>query len=206
MSRLQWAPMIWLTLVWCLLWGEITVANLLAGALLAASVLLVFPAPSLGGGVRVRPWPTVVLFARFFSDLVLASVQVAWLTVRPGPPPGGSVVDMRLRGDSELLQTVTAEMVALVPGSIVIDLDSGERLLTLHVLDVRTRAEAERVRHRVLAQEARVLRAFHPDPESVLDARRRRAGGSGRGSGQTPTPGSVQGSAARSDAAERSAS
>ena len=101
-------------------------------------------------------------------------MQVAWLAIRPGPTVGGVVVDLRLRSDNDLFQTITAEMVALVPGTVVVDLDGQRRLLTLHVLDISTRQEAEEVRHRVLAQEARVLRAFDPDPDAVLNPRRRR--------------------------------
>ena len=37
-----------------------------------------------------------------------------------------------------------------------------------------TLREAQTVRRRVLGQEARVLRAFHPDPDSMLDPRRGR--------------------------------
>ena len=44
---------------------------------------------------------------------------------------------------------------------------------TTHALDVTTLRQAQTVRRRVLAQEARVLRAFHPDPNSMLDPRRR---------------------------------
>ena len=71
-------------------------------------------------------------------------------------------------------------MIALVPGTVVIDLDSRQRLLTLHALEVRTPKEAQDIRHRVLGQEARVVRAFHPDPDSVLDPRRRRRGPAGQ--------------------------
>ena len=59
-------------------------------------------------------------------------------------------------------------------GDRVIDLESRSGRLTLHVLNITTRAEAERIRRAVLAQEERVLRAFDPDPQAVLDARPRR--------------------------------
>ncbi|MBA2695043.1 MAG: Na+/H+ antiporter subunit E [Actinobacteria bacterium] len=174
LGRVQWVPGLWLTVVWVLLWGNVSVANVVAGALLAVFILSVFPLPSLAVGVTVRPVALTVLLVRFFADMTIASAQVAWLALRPGRTARGLVVDLHLRGRNELFQTITAEMVALVPGSIVIDLDSATGTLTLHVLDVRTRQEAERVRHTVLAQEARVLRALDPDPEAVLDPRRRR--------------------------------
>lgn len=173
-SDVQWSSVGLLTTVWVMLMGEVTLGNIVAGVLAALVVQIVFPLPSLVVGVRLRPWSFVVLAVRFLWDMTIASVQVAWFAVRPGPTVGGVVVDLRLRSDNDLFQTITAEMVALVPGTVVVDLDGHRRLLTLHVLDISTRQEAEEIRHRVLAQEARVLRAFDPDPDSVLDPRRRR--------------------------------
>lgn len=176
-SRRGMAPLsvAWLTLVWMILWGDLGLMTLVTGLGVAAVVLLVFPLPRVRVALVVRPLATLRLVARFLWDVVVASTQVAWLTVRPGTPPGGIVMDLELAGDDELLQTITAEMVGLVPGTVVIDLDPVERLLTLHALDVTSRRQAQVVRQRVLAQEARVLRAFHPDPASLLDPRRRRA-------------------------------
>ncbi|WP_109472762.1 Na+/H+ antiporter subunit E [Ornithinimicrobium cavernae] len=171
---IHWLPLLMLTVVWVMLMGEVSVGNVLAGVLVAFLVQLVFPLPSVTLGVHFRPVAFVVLAVRFLWDMTTASVQVAWLAVRPGPTVSGVVVDLRLRSDNDLFQTITAEMVALVPGTVVIDLDGERRLLTLHVIDVTTRQQAEVVRHRVLAQEARVLRAFDPDPDAVLNPRRRR--------------------------------
>lgn len=166
--------MIMLTIVWVLLMGEVTLGNVVAGVIVAFLVQLVFPLPSVTVGVHFRPIRFIVLATRFLWDMTAASIQVAWLAVRPGPVVGGVVVDLRLRSDNELFQTITAEMVALVPGTVVVDLDGERRILTLHLLDVTTRQQAEVIRRRVLAQEARVLRAFDPDPESVLNPRRAR--------------------------------
>lgn len=173
-GRIQWVSLIGLTVVWVLLWGDLSAGNVIGGLLLATVILVVLPLPSLSVGVVVRPWPTVVLLARFFADMVRASVQVAWLALRPGPVPGGIVVDLRLNGRNELFQTITAEMVALVPGTVVVELEPDAGILTLHILAVTSRAQAEKVRHDVLAQEARVLRALDPDPDASLDPRRRR--------------------------------
>lgn len=164
----------WLTLVWVMLWGDLNLLNVVGGFLVANLVLVAFPLPHVTVRLRPRPWPLLVLVTRFILDLVKASVEVAWLTVRPGRTAGGVVMDMELMGDDELLQVLTAEMVSLVPGSVVIELDPATRVLTIHALDVRTRAEAEEVRRRVRDQEARVLRALHPSPEALLDPQRRR--------------------------------
>lgn len=166
--------LLWLTAVWVLLWGSLNWGNVLLGLVISYLVLLLFPLPAVRVRLRPRPVALVVLVARFLWDVVRASVEVAWLAVRPGTTTRGVVMDMELVGDDTLLQVLTAEMVALVPGSVVIDLDPESRVLTIHALDVRTRHEAEVVRHRVRAQEARVLRALHPDAEDLLHPRRRR--------------------------------
>ncbi len=162
--RIQPFPLLWLTVVWILLWGNVSWANILAGLALATMVLAVFPLPRLVVGLKVRPWWLLVLVGRFLLDLTVASVQVAWLAVRPGHMAHGAVFDVLLRGRDELFQTVTAEMVALVPGTVVIDLAHDTGMLTIHALDVHSREEAEAVRRRVLAQEGRVLHALAADP------------------------------------------
>ena len=173
--RISLPGVLWLALVWVLLWGSFSPLTIVGGLVVAVLVLLAFPLPRVPISLRPRPWPLVVLLFRFLFDLFVASFQVAWLAVRPGSPVRGVVLDLRLAGDDELLQTLTAEMVALVPGTVVIDLEPGERLLTLHALGVTTPRQAQQVRWRVLGQEARVLRALHPDPAGQLDPRRRPA-------------------------------
>lgn len=168
-----WA-VLWLTVVWVMLWGAITPMSVVGGMLVAVIVLVLFPLPHVLMRLRPRFWPLIVLIARYSYDLVTASIQVAWLSIRPGEMAGGVVMDMELMGDDELLQVLVGLMTTLVPGSVVIELDPSNRVLTLHALDVHTRQEAEGMRRRVRAQEARILRALHPDPESLLNPRKRR--------------------------------
>jgi multicomponent Na+:H+ antiporter subunit E len=159
----QPVPLLWLTGIWVLLQGSITWGNVLSGVLLGALVLVAFPLPRLITGVHLRPVALVVLTVRFLSDLVVASVRVAWQAVRPGPVVTGRVLQVQLVGDADLFRTITAEMVALVPGTVVIDLDSDTGLLLLHALDVHSDEEVEATRRSVRGQERRVLRAFSPD-------------------------------------------
>lgn len=172
--RVSVGGLVWLAAVWVLLWGTLSWGNVLGGLVFGYLVLAFFPLPRVHFRLRPRPWAVTVLVSRFLFDVVRASAEVSWLAIRPGRPVRGVVMDMELVGDDELLQVLTGEMVTLVPGSVVIELDPATRVLTIHALDVRTRQEAEAVRRRIRAQEARVLRALHPDPESLLDPRRRR--------------------------------
>ena len=81
----------WLTLVWVLLWSDVTLANVLAGVAVGAAVTTVFHLNPVPFAPRLRPWGFVVLVVYFFKDLLLASVQVAALALRPRRVPSGAV-------------------------------------------------------------------------------------------------------------------
>jgi multicomponent Na+:H+ antiporter subunit E len=103
----------------------------------------------------------------FFLDLVLSAAQVAWQTIRLRAVGQSAIIRVQMRSDSDLLLTIVAESLTLVPGSVVIDMDRGERTLSLHILHVRDLADVERRRAAVLAEEERVVRAFGSTEEIV---------------------------------------
>lgn len=182
-ERLSPVAGVWLTAVWVMLWGNLSWFNVVSGALVALVVMLLFPLPRLQIPVRFRPGPAVVLALRFLSDLVVASAQVAWIALRPGPIGGGSIVAVRLRSREDLFQTLVAEMTGLVPGTVVLDLDHASDTLTLHCLEVTTREQQDAVRRRVLLQEERVLRALDRYAERTLAGAPERAGSGTAGGG-----------------------
>jgi multicomponent Na+:H+ antiporter subunit E len=160
----------WLVLVWNLLWGTWSWANLLSGIVLALAVTTLLPLPPVVGGVRLRPLGLLHFLGHFLLDLVRSAAQVAWLTLRPGGISRSAIIRVQLRTDSDLLLTIISESVTLVPGSIVIDLDREERALVLHILHVDDATGVERRRASVLAEEERVVRAFGSDRDiAVLD-------------------------------------
>ncbi len=151
--------LLWLVLVWNLLWGTWSWANLLSGIVVALLVTLLLPLPPVVGGLHFRPLPALVYVIRFFVDLVASCFQVVWLAFRP-VPPRGAIVAVQVRTDNDLLLTMLAETVCLIPGSIVLELDRERRVLGLHVLNVRDEAAVAAQKERVLAEEARIVRAF----------------------------------------------
>ena len=168
--RHQLPLLLWLVLVWNLLWGTWSWANLLSGAAVALVITTLLPLPPVVGGVRVRPLRLVHFLGCFLLDLVRSAAQVAWLTLRPRGIDRSAIIRIPLRTDSDLLLTVIAESVSLVPGSIVIDLDREERVVVLHVLQVAGADDVERRRASVLAEEERVVRALGTDQDiAALD-------------------------------------
>ena len=149
-----------LTVVWVLLWGRPSWLNVIGGLLVAAVILAVFPLPPVTYGGRIHPMPMLRLVGRFLSDLVVASAQIAWLAFRFGHVPCSAVIAVPLRVPSDLNLTLTAELLSLVPGSLIVEVDRDAGILFVHVLDLRDRPDAERFRQSVLDLETRIVDAF----------------------------------------------
>src|SRR4051794_3324598 len=98
-SRLP--ALLWLVLVWNLLWGTWSWANLITGLFLALLVTTLLPLPPEAGGLRFRPWPALVYAVRFLLDLVVSCAQVAVLAFRP-TAPRGAIVAVPVRTDNDL--------------------------------------------------------------------------------------------------------
>lgn len=159
-GALQPLVLVWLTIVWVALWGNVSVLTVVGGLAVAVLVSLVFPLPPLRLDLRVRPVPLLVLLGRFAVDVVRSSVQVAVVVLRPRRPLRNAVVEVNLRTPSDFVLTVVAEMTCLIPGSLVVEARRSTHTLFLHVLDVGDREGVERFRQGVLDQEARVVRAL----------------------------------------------
>lgn len=163
----QWGTVVWLTMVWVLLWGDVSWANVLAGLAVALVVTLAFRMAPIDFHGRVHPWYVLVLLGRFGYDLVKASVEVSILALRPRHTPRGAVIGVQLRSHSDLYLTLTAELVSLVPGSLVVEANRITGRLYLHVLDLAHSGGVEQVRRAVLDQERRVLLALASHDEQV---------------------------------------
>ena len=151
---------VWLVLVWILLWGTWSWANLISGVAVALVVMVLMPLPPVVGGGRLRPLPVLAFAGHFLTDLVLSGAQVAWRALGPAGVRSGAIVQVQLRVDSDLLLTMVAEAVSLVPGSLVLDLDRERRRLAIHLLHADDLADVERQKRAVLATEERLVRAF----------------------------------------------
>ncbi|HET8987502.1 MAG TPA: Na+/H+ antiporter subunit E [Humibacillus sp.] len=148
-----------IALAWMLLWDRLSWGNLVNGVLVGLFVTLAFPLPSIEFHGRLRPHRVAWLIILFLGDLVAASWQVLRLALG-GRQPRNAVIEVRLRSRSDFYLTLTAELVALVPGSVVVDARRSTSVLYLHLLDIEREGAIERQRRHVLAVEERVVRAF----------------------------------------------
>jgi multicomponent Na+:H+ antiporter subunit E len=157
----------WLTMVWVALWGDVKPGTVVVGVVVAIVVCLVFPLPPVRMNLRVRPVSLGWLVLRFLADLVVASGQVAWTTLQFNRQPLNAVIEVDLRTHSDFVLTVVAEMVSLVPGSLVVEARRSTHTLFLHVLDAKDMTGVDRMRAQVYALERRVVLAFGAETEHL---------------------------------------
>ncbi len=160
-----------LTLLWTMLWGSVSPLAVVGGVLVAVLALWAFPFPTMTWDVTFRPGPFLRLAARFAWDVLSASVQVAWLAVRPGRVPRSAIIEVQLETRSQLVMTQTAELISLVPGSLLVEVDEDTGRLWLHVLDGDTEAAVQRAHRIAQEQEYRVVRAFATDADLATHTR-----------------------------------
>ena len=126
----------WLILVWILLWGTVSAANILSGLAIALLITVLLPLPAVPIEGKLHPLSLLRLIVTVFYYLALSSVQVAWLAVKPGPPPLSAVLRAHVAVKSDLVLALAVNIFNLIPGSIVLEIDQTRRMLYMHVIDV----------------------------------------------------------------------
>lgn len=149
-----------LMLVWCLLWGQFSIANMASGLVVALVITLLLPLPAVPIEGRLHPLSLLKLNVLVGYYLVLSSVQVAWLAIRPGPPPLAAVLRVHLTLKSDLVLALAVNIFNLIPGSIVLEIDQARRMLYLHVIDVGSERSVQRFYRQVDQVERLLVAAF----------------------------------------------
>ena len=162
MTRPRPIGVLWLTAVWVALWGDVTFANVAAGAIVALAVTVLLPATGDRGRTTTEDAKVHVLAALHFAGwfawrLVEANVIVAWEVLTPRNRINEGVVAVPLHQCSDGLTTLVASCVSLTPGTLVLDVDRDPLVLYVHVLHLRT---IEEVRVEVETLERLAIRAF----------------------------------------------
>ena len=164
-----------LVALWVFLWDHVDVLTITSGVVLAIIVtrFLYLPPVLLSG--RFNPWRGLRLGLRMMLDVAVASVQVAIRAVWPAWRPMSAIIAVQLLTRSDLITTLTAEAITVVPGTIVIDIDRERGLLYLHVLGVRNQADIDLDREKVLRTEERIVLAIGTRDRGAHRARDRHA-------------------------------
>ncbi|MCZ8382194.1 Na+/H+ antiporter subunit E [Mycobacterium sp. CPCC 205372] len=155
----------WLMLVWIFLWGTFSAANVLSGLAVALVITVLLPLPPVPVEGRIHLLSVLRLIATVAYYLVLSSVQVAWLAVKPGPPPLTAVLRAHLALKSDLVLALAVNIMNLTPGNIVLEIDQARRMIYVHVIDVGSDRALARFYRQVDQFQRLLIAAFERDAD-----------------------------------------
>jgi multicomponent Na+:H+ antiporter subunit E len=165
----------WLILVWVLLWGTVSAANILSGLAVALVITLLLPLPPVPVEGRLHPLSLLRLLVTVAYYLVSSSVQVAALALKPGPPPLTAVLRAHLGLKSDLVLVLAVNIINLTPGTVVLEIDQARRMIYVHVLDVGSDRTVNRFYRQVAGLEKLLVKTFErerdwrPSAEKEVD-------------------------------------
>ena len=125
-----------LVFAWVAVTGEISVANLLEGAVLAGLLVLLLRVP-LRRRFRLEKVPKALgLLLYFLKEILLSNAAVARSLLSPvsSLTPGIVAVPLDLKSDAGI--TVLANLITLTPGTLSLDVSPDRKTLFVHALHV----------------------------------------------------------------------
>lgn len=176
MSRLRVPSLfLWLTVLWVVLWGELSLGNIVGGFIVAIAVVGVARPTGVTGleGTFFRPIAALHYALYFLRELVKSNLVVAWEIVTPNTKINRAIIAVPMHTYSPGVVTLVANSITLTPGTVTIDVHESEpnaeglieRTLFVHVLhfvDIRA------VRRDVLKLERLAVKAFGAHDELAL--------------------------------------
>lgn len=147
-----------LLVVWLLLWGSVTVANVVSG--LGVVILVLWILPNARFPIRrptLRIVPTLRFLGRVTYDLFRANALVTREIVARQSSINTGIVAVPLPYCSAGLLTLVANVLSLAPGTIAIEVTRDPAVVFVHVLHL---GDVEKVRRETLHLAALAVRGF----------------------------------------------
>lgn len=153
---------IWLTILWVLLWGDVTSGNVITG-IFFGSLILAGARLSRSRAVdaetlpRVHPFMLGYFFGFVIVKLIQANLILAWEILTPRNRINSGIIAVPLHTDSELAMLTVASVITLTPGSVTLEAKGSPSILYVHVLHLH---DPDEVKKRILRIEELTIRAF----------------------------------------------
>lgn len=163
MTRLS-GVVIWLTILWVLLWGDVSWANALSGIAVAIGVVTLSRLPRAArrtddSVTRVNPIKALQFIGYAFWSLLQSNWVLAKeiITFRDDESINAGVVAVPLRTDSDTIMMIVANLITLTPGTLTIEVLGTPPIVYVNVLHLH---EIEAVRAELLRIEELAIQAF----------------------------------------------
>lgn len=148
------------TAVWIVLWGSISPLTVFSGLLLSWFISIAFPLPPIYWTGKISVVGVLTLSFHLIKDLIISSLRMVRLALDPRLRLNAGLVRIDLHTDNDLYQVITAEVISLVPGTVVVEVVRHPRRLYLHAIDLVGPDSVAKVQRNAEQVEARVIRAF----------------------------------------------
>ncbi len=149
-----------LALIWVVLWGSASFANVLGGLVVGAALVLIIPGLRRRGARRpivFRPFAVIRLVAYMLITMIESNIVLTREILSRGSQIRTGVIGVPLPGCSDELVTLITNLLALSPGTMPLELMSDPTVLYVHVLHLH---DVERVHRDVLRLTDLTVRAF----------------------------------------------
>ena len=148
----------WLTVLWLVLWRDVSTANVVSGVAASILVTSVFPGTErIPRRHTIRPLWVVAFFFYVLWKLIEANLLLAWEILTPRDYTRSGIIGITVEGVSDLVVTLIANVITLTPGTVTLEIRRHPTTLYLHVLHLQ---DPEDVRRDVERLERLALRAM----------------------------------------------
>jgi multicomponent Na+:H+ antiporter subunit E len=156
--RSSWVFAAMLLAIWVLAWGAVSWANVATGVVVVVVLLVALPDVRRSSRpVTVRPVPLGRLAVHYLRDVVVANAQLAREVVRRRPRLRTAIVRVPLAGCTPDVLTAVANLVAMTPGQMPVEVEDDPPVVYVHVLQFTS---ADEVRRAIWDLRDQVLGAF----------------------------------------------
>ena len=143
--------LVWLTLLWVALWGDVTAGNVLGGLLVAIVVVAVARPTGVTGLERTyfRPVAALHYGLYFVMQMVKSNLVVAWEIITPGTSLNRAIIAVPMHTSSAGVVALVANSITLTPGTVtiqVIEEPSEEELDDFLAAKTRPVRQADRLK------------------------------------------------------------
>ena len=145
--------------------GQRSAANILSGLAVALVITVLLPLPPVPVEGRVHLLSLLRLIARSPTTWCCRRCRSPGWRSGPGPPPLTAVLRAHLAIKSDLVLALAVNIINLIPGSIVLEIDQVRRMIYVHVIDVGSDRAVNRFYRQVAELERLLVASFERDTE-----------------------------------------
>jgi multicomponent Na+:H+ antiporter subunit E len=157
-----------LAAVWVLLWGTASPANVLAGLVVGTVLVLLLPGLRIDGRrAVVRPRAAASFLWTVLVDMVHSNVRLTKTILSGRRDVESSIIEIDIPICSDQLLTTIANLLAVVPGTMPLEVHGSPRRLVVHVLHLDPVAESRAAMEDLVAKSVAAFGEVAAEPDDV---------------------------------------